>query len=422
MLATMVAYGQQDRSLQYMRYADQRGINVFETPKDHDVEFDGVKVVIGASSALQYQSLNQTNAATPDDYIATLAFPTPLKKLDDNFNLATANLDVDVQLAEGVRMHLRTYLSSRNHTETYVKGGYLQIDNMDFISEGLMSSLMENVTIKFGHMEINYGDTHFRRSDNGSAIYNPFVGNYLMDAFTTEVGGEIYYKSDGIIGMFGVTNGRLNQSTTNGDTKPALVLKGGYDNEETDGLRLRLTGSLFMTKNTNRVYLYGGDRAGSRYYHVMEQQGGSTDNFSGRINPGLNSEMTAIMINPFLKSGGFEFFGVFETAKGRDESKDSAFSGNRSWTQIGVEALYRFGEMERFYVGARYNSASGQLTGEETDKVTIDRINFGGGMFLTKNILAKVEYMTQNYSDYAVGSVFDGGKFNGLVAEAVISF
>jgi hypothetical protein len=43
-------------------------------------------------------------------------------------------------------------------------------------------------------------------------------------------------------------------------------------------------------------------------------------------------------------------------------------------------------------------------------------------MFLTKNILAKVEYMTQNYNDYAVGDVYDGGKVNGIVAEAVISF
>ena len=44
-------------------------------------------------------------------------------------------------------------------------------------------------------MEINYGDAHFRRSDNGNAIYNPFVGNYIMDAFTTEIGGEVVPQS-----------------------------------------------------------------------------------------------------------------------------------------------------------------------------------------------------------------------------------
>ena len=55
---------------------------------------------------------------------------------------------------------------------------------------------MQIVTVRVGHFEINYGDAHFRRSDNGNAIYNPFVGNYIMDAFTTEIGGEVYLKAD----------------------------------------------------------------------------------------------------------------------------------------------------------------------------------------------------------------------------------
>ena len=55
--------------------------------------------------------------------------------------------------------------------------------------------LFEIATVRVGHIEINYGDAHFRRSDNGNAIYNPFVGNYIMDAFTTEIGGEVYLKT-----------------------------------------------------------------------------------------------------------------------------------------------------------------------------------------------------------------------------------
>ena len=55
--------------------------------------------------------------------------------------------------------------------------------------------LMQIATLRVGHLEINYGDAHFRRSDNGNALYNPFVGNYIMDAFTTEIGGEVYLKA-----------------------------------------------------------------------------------------------------------------------------------------------------------------------------------------------------------------------------------
>ena len=59
----------------------------------------------------------------------------------------------------------------------------------------------EIATIRVGHFEINYGDAHFRRSDNGNAMFNPFVGNYLMDAFTTEIGGEVYLRSKGVMLM-----------------------------------------------------------------------------------------------------------------------------------------------------------------------------------------------------------------------------
>ena len=131
--------------------------------------------------------------------------------------------------------------------------------------------------------------------------------------------------------------------------------------------------------------------------------------------------MTSIMVNPFLKYKGLEFFGVFETSSGRDDATDITFTGNRNWTQLAGEAIYRFGTKEQLYAGVRYNSASGQLPGEEDDKVKVDRFNIGGGWFLTKNIVTKVEYVSQSYKDYPAGQ-FDGGKFDGLMIEAVIAF
>ena len=111
------------------------------------------------------------------------------------FNNSTANLGLNAQLAPGIRVALTSYLSSRHHNETWVKDGYIQIDEspIDFVP---LKALMEIVTVRVGHFEINYGDAHFRRSDNGNAIYNPFVGNYIMDAFTTEIGGEVYLKAN----------------------------------------------------------------------------------------------------------------------------------------------------------------------------------------------------------------------------------
>lgn len=404
----------QQAEMQNFRYNDKRGVNVFESPKTPDVAFEGLRVRVGASNTLQFQAIDHENSGAA------------LAKLENNFNLATSNLDFDIALYDGVRMHLRTYLSSQHHPEPYVKGGYMQIDKLDFIQEGFLSELMDKVTIKVGHMEINYGDNHFRRSDNAQALYNPFAGNYLMDSFTTEVGGEVYYKSNGLLAMIGLTNGKLNQSTVEGPvkTKPSYVAKLGYDSQVNEDLRVRITGSVYATTQNNSIYLYAGDRAGSRYYNVITAPG--VGNFrSGRIDPAFGpgraaptvaGEMTSIMINPFLKYQGVEFYGVFENSSGKAKTE----SDTRTYTQLGAELLYRFGNEENFYLGGRYNTVSGEQAGG--NDISIDRFNIGGGWFLTNNILAKFEYVKQSYNDYPAGTLYDKAEFSGFMVEAVISF
>jgi len=399
-----------NRDFPNFRERDQRGINEFEANKDTITNFDGINVRVGGAFALQFQEIdheNSENEATP-----------ALQEIGGNFNLATANLDFDVRLYDGVQLHLRTYLSSQHHAEAWVKGGYLQIDKLDFISEGFAEDLMKHMRIKIGHMENNYGDAHFRRTDNAMALYNPFVGNYLMDSFTTEVGAEVYYFNKGFLAMLGATNGKLNQDVTNPETtSPSLLAKVGYDNYLAEDFRFRLTGSVYHTNQTASAYLYNGDRAGSRYYNLFTDIEGGGDGFrAARINPNLRNELTSIMINPFIKYGGLEFFGIYERASGKAATE----SDERVWNQYAGELIYRFGTDEKLYLGGRYNYVDGELnTGED---VNIDRFNLGVGWFMTKNILAKLEYMNQNYNDYPVTDIHNDGKADGFVFEAVISF
>jgi hypothetical protein len=402
------ASAQFNPKLQYFRAQDQTGLNVFEAPKTTDVKFEGLYVKIGGANTLQFQAISHENSGA-----------APIFDIGNNFNLATSNLDFDVQLYNGMRMHLRTYLSSRHHAQPYVKGGYLQIDRLDFIQDGFMEELMDKVTIKVGHMEINYGDTHFRRSDNGQAIFNPFVGNYIMDSFTTEVGGEVYYQSNGFLAMIGATNGKLNQSVREPNpgqlrTHVSLVGKLGYDSQVNEDLRVRLTGSVYHTGQTAAAYLYSGDRAGARYYNILTENAGEFR--TPRFNPAFNNELTAIMINPFVKFQGFEFFGVFETASGKAASE----TDTRTFNQYGAELIYRLGAKENVYLGGRYNLVTGDTN--QGESVDISRINIGGGWFMTRNVLAKVEYVTQTYEGFNPGNIFEDGKFNGLMIEAVISF
>ena len=73
------------------------------------------------------------------------------------------------------------------------------------------------------------------------------------------------------------------------------------------------------------------------------------------------------------------------------------------------------------FVAARYNKVEGQLAGIAGD-VGANRWQLGAGMFLTPMILAKLEYVTQEFTGYPANHVRHGGKFNGLMLEGVVAF
>lgn len=418
------------------------GINVFDVKKD-SVAFDGVSIDLGGSFALQFQAIDQFN-----DQPATQPSPISgykLNNLSNNLNLPTANMTIGAQLADGVRVNLDLYLAARHHHETWVKGGYLQIDKLDFISKDFMADLMKYTTIKIGQMENNYGDAHFRRSDNGSALMNPFIGNNIMDSFITEPGIEVYYNRGGFVSMLGVTNSKLNQNVAevkatapgqNTTISPSILAKFGFDKQLDEDLRIRLTGSYYHVSNMSSS-LYSSDRGGSRFYSVMTHDaytgvsGAVASNFdaesnkdTGRFNPRFGNWATSIMFNPFVKYQGLEVFGTVEFASGGDKK---GTDDKRTVNQFAADVLYRFGNNENLYVGAKYNTVSGKLANANANEVSINRFETGLGWFMTNNILAKLGYVNQNYKDFAQytgGNPEDlyGGNFKGFMFEAVISF
>lgn len=428
----------QQPTISYFREYDQRGLHTFETTKADQQPFEGLKVRLGGNFALQFQGLSHSNDANARPDTLNKGLPNQsirdlnsLSPIVPGFNLATANLNIDVQLADGIRLNLVTYLSSRHHSESWVKGGFIQFDKLKFLNSEVVDRAMEFLTIRAGHMEINYGDAHFRRSDNGNALYNPFVGNLILDAFDTQIGTEIFFQNPmGIIAMVAVSSGEnkgliAKPAVVPGDDKaamsPAFYGKLGYDKQLNDELRVRLTGSAYYTASSSRNYLYDGDRAGSRYYLAMENVAATTasPHLSGQFVPGFNDAVTAIMINPFVKWNGLEFFGTFETANGRAQAETSS----RNVTQLAAELLYRFGKSEDIFVGGKYNQVKGDLrfAGALTP-VSQDRIQFGAGWFITDNIVVKGEYVNQNYNGFPRTDLRSGGRFNGLMLEAVVGF
>ena len=408
--------------IQNYRPTDMRGLNVYEPPKEAGVPYTGFKLAWGAAFTQQFQGLDHSNTAiavikkdaSNKDYNAN-----QLVRIGHGFNNAMANLYLNAQLAKGVRVALTSYLSTRHHNETWVKDGYFLIDASP-IDNALLNNIMQYLTLRVGHFEINYGDAHYRRSDAGNALYNPLVGNYLMDAFTTEIGAEAYLRTGPFMAMGGITAGEVRGTLRNPQNRaPAYLVKLGFDKQVTPDFRARLTGSAYLKSKSNSNTLYTGDRAGSRYFDVLEntQSTESSTAWSGNMRPGFSSKVDAYQLNPFIKLQGLEFFGVIEQAKGRAATE----TADRTWNQYAGELTYRFLADERVYVTGRYNTAKGEMLGM-TGKPGAERYNLGGGWFVTPNVLAKAEWVNQKYIDWPTNNIYNGGKFKGFVIEGVVAF
>jgi hypothetical protein len=406
--------------IQYYRPQDRRGLNLFEAPKEEGAPYTGFKLSWGAAFTQQYQSLKHSNSASPK-MVTTAGVTTDANKLIEigsGFNNAVANLYLNAQLARGIRVSLNTNLSSRHHNETWVNDGFLLIDASPFDVNAL-NTLMKYLTLRVGHFDINYGDAHFRRSANGNTMYNPFVGNYIMDAYTTEIGAEAYLRSNGWLAMAGMTGGEIRgQVTKPKDRSMTYLTKLGWDKQINADTRVRLTGSSYAKAKSVSNTLFSGDRAGSRYYSVLENTTSteSAQAWSGAINPGFKSSVHAIVFNPFVKFRGLELFGNIERAKGRAVTE----TADRTWRQNVGEAVYRFLD-DQLYVGGRYNTAKGELVGVTND-VKAQRYQLGGGWFITPNVLMKGEYVNQKYLDFPSTDIRSGGKFDGLMVEGVVAF
>jgi len=448
-MAQQVTFGQ----IQNQIKRDKTSINQFDVKKD-SVEFKGLSIDLGGAFNMDYQAINSFN-----DQPSTFALPSKitgyrLMNQENNFNLPAADMFFGAQLFDGVRVNLDIYLASRHHNETYARGGYLQIDKLDFIKKDFLAGVMKYATIKIGQMENNFGDAHFRSSDNGSTIRNAFVGNNIMNAFTTEMGMEIYYNRNGWVSMLGATNGNLNQGTQevfypalspatpnpNTVVSPTILAKFGYDKQIDKDLRVRLTGSYYHNANLGNSNLYSSSRSGFGFWGVLNNNAYTNNgaavaaNYNAKstpeatFNPGFGNWATSYMINPFVKFKGLEFFGTIELASGGDKAGVDA---KRTANQYAADLVYRFGKSDQFYIAGKYNTVSGKLSNADAKDVTVDRVESSIGWFMTKNILAKLDYVSQNYKNYTqfVGNVptgnannFYGGNFKGLVFEATISF
>jgi hypothetical protein len=390
------------------------GAQDFEPAKMVDSTVTRPRVEIGGAFTQSFQALEHENTAAPSS-------TTTLGLIRPGFNLATANLNVNVALAPGIAVVVENYASSRRHQEFWVKGGYAQLD-VSPINLDVLHRVMRYTTMRVGMFEPNYGDAHWRRTDNGMSTRNLFAENLILDSYTTEPGVDLTVRTGPFLGVFGMTSGE-NKGNIVEDTlineRPAFLAKLGVDTH-VGPARVRLTGSTYRASETKGATMFGGDRSGSVYHGVLATATTNSDTkaspTNGRLSPAFGNRLTAYQINPFVQIGGFEFFGVWETARGGPKAQTE----DNEVDQISGEAAYRF-LGNRLYVAARHNRVTGNLTATLRD-VESTRNTFAVGWFVTPGMLLKGEYVTQEYQGWSANHILNGGKFNGFVVQAALTF
>lgn len=403
--------------INHYRPADSRGVNQFETPKESTVPFTGFNLSIGGAFTQEFQGLSHSNAALP--VVTNGVNANQLVALGHGFNNAVANLNINAQIAPGIRVTMTSYLSARHHQESWVKDGYFLMDESPIHTE-LLDNLMKYTTLKVGHFQLDYGDDQARRSDNGNSMYNPFIGNSILEAFTTEIGTEVFVRPGDLIGMIGVTGGEVHgQVTAPGGRSASVLGKLGFDTKLMPDVRVRLTGSFYANNKSASNTLFTGDRAGSPYYDVLENSASTEQSnaWSGEIRPGFSNKVSAQVANPFIKIGGLEYFGSYEVARGMSFAEPKL----RNLRQLSSDLVYRLFD-DKFYAGARYITLNGQMVSKNYNDENVNRYQIGGGWFVTPNVLAKAEFVNQQYNNFPTTNIYNGGKFSGFMVSGVVGF
>ena len=415
----------------------------FEPEKDTSSFSGKPEVSFAVDLSFYYQGISQAwNASKYASHVDGNAFSTTATgtsggDTESALSLPSANFDINAKIMSGFNVKLQTMLASHHHNETYVKGGYATIDNLDFIAPGFLSGFMKDATIKIGVNDINYGDDQYRRTDNANVMKNPFINNLAVDAADQGTHIEVLYRIPAIssFAVVGITNGQANpQDTAETDSydtsssRYALYGKIGFDHEYNDDLRIRITESIYNIENVNRQDLYLGDKSGNvirNVYgtansNVLSQGWDPTRNYvkyNGVKQYTSAPDLLASKTNFFLKYKDTEFYGMYEIMDAEDTMGKSI-----KVNHYAVDLVQRFYN-DKFWVAGRYENVVQEYKDDYNDLGDAELTQWQAtlGWFLSKNAVAKLEYIDQKREKF---SIYRDGKadFSGFMVNAALSF
>ena len=343
------------------------------------------------------------------------------------FQSARGNLNFSAHIADGIDVFFNAFLSSNHHVgQWYDDMGYITISKLPESSDifGLNNTLFKYVTLKAGFIPVDYGLWWEIRSDNADVQRNPLIGNYIVDANDVEPSLEIKTKPGLLNALIAFGDG-----TTTGDFTPGrgneVNAKVWLDmNKEFD-----LAASVYKSNQANNgtgypnggstTDLLAGNRSGSQYSGIF---GDNPE--AGDIAPQKGQNVTAYQFDGYYNMLPVKIFGMYGYTKDADINGSAPGTPQESWSYYGGDVTYYL--FPALYVAARYSAAtSGMYQGIDVsaNPVSANRIQVGAGLWVTKTMLLKLEYVNQHYKNFPAGSSYAfNARFHGFTTQFSVAF
>jgi len=353
-------------------------------------------------------------------------------KMPWGFQSARGNLDFNVHIADGVDVFFDAYLSSNHHEgQWYDDQGYITITHLPEEADilGLNNNLFKYVTLRAGFIPVGFGLWSEIRSDNADVQRNPLVGNYIVDANDVEPSLEIRTKPGMLNALIAFGDG-----TTTGDFTP------GRGNEVNARVWLDMykvidiAASVYKSNQANNgtgypnggstTDLFAGNRSGAQYTGTPGANSIFPNGYEdGDIAPQKGQNVWAYQFDGFYNMKPVKIFGMVGFTQDIDINGSAPGSPDEAWSYYGGDITYYI--FPALYVAGRYSAAtSGIYQGVRySSNPTANRIQLGAGLWLTKQMLFKLEYVNQHYKNFPVGSLYaDNARFHGLTLQFSVSF
>lgn len=382
---------------------------------------DDTKLYITLNTVGTFQSLHQSNAFDSKG--------VRLPNLTTGMQTAFGDLGFQGKFGQKqeVEMYFDLYLASRNHpSTTYGDEGYLIFHGVPenlAAAHRVLNPLFSRVDVKVGAFLLDYGDHLYHRSNNAISQSNPLVGNSVVDPNFVSVGGEIIGKPARFNWLLGVTNGTNTEDFSQG--RGVAVNAKVWANPIQP---LRTSVSFYSVDHsrsaTSRATLFSGNRSGERYGGVLgggQAPGGvligaGKDLAAGQFD--ITWDKAEIPLKLYANYGVVNDDNTNGPAPGKPRDK---------WNYYAAEMVYKFNPI--VYASARYSAADADKLRSISSNGKVARIQIGGGLWISRNMLMKVEYVDQKYTGFAANDVINNGilagrdpEFKGIVSEVSFAF